>query len=185
MKVWEVDEDLNNIEFKPSPEISGEVAQTPRSSTDFRDKYTYDHVFGPETSTQRVYRKCCKGLVATCCDGFNGTIMCYGQTSAGKTHTMTGSGGGGGEPGIMVLALRDIFKGMRTRLAEMEQKAGRFDRSNRCDRSDRSDRSGRSGRSDRSDRTGKSGDPIDPIDLPSMPPSSPCVMSVYARMSVE
>ncbi|KAI9477418.1 kinesin motor domain-containing protein, partial [Coemansia mojavensis] len=38
--------------------------------------------------------------------GFNGTIFAYGQTSSGKTHTMHGSGQ---EPGIIKLAVQEIF----------------------------------------------------------------------------
>ena len=38
--------------------------------------------------------------------GFNATVFAYGATSAGKTHTMLGYPG---EPGIMLLTLRDLF----------------------------------------------------------------------------
>ncbi len=38
-------------------------------------------------------------------EGYNGTIMAYGQTSAGKTHTMFGSGGASGiVPRVAALA---------------------------------------------------------------------------------
>ena len=37
---------------------------------------------------------------------FTGTVFAYGQTSSGKTFTMNGSSS---EPGIIPLAVRDIF----------------------------------------------------------------------------
>ena len=39
-------------------------------------------------------------------NGFNGTIVAYGQTSSGKTHTMSGDGQ---EPGIIPLTIHQIF----------------------------------------------------------------------------
>ena len=40
-------------------------------------------------------------------EGVNATVFAYGPTGAGKTHTMTGSPE---EPGVMVLALQQMFK---------------------------------------------------------------------------
>jgi centromeric protein E len=40
-------------------------------------------------------------------EGFNVTIFTYGQTASGKTFTMRG--GGDQAPGIIPLALREIF----------------------------------------------------------------------------
>ena len=34
---------------------------------------------------------CCKDIVSTALEGYSGTCLCYGQTGAGKTFTMTGS----------------------------------------------------------------------------------------------
>jgi hypothetical protein len=41
---------------------------------------------------------------------FLGTVFAYGQTSSGKTHTMAGSGT---EPGIIPLAVQEIFQYIR------------------------------------------------------------------------
>jgi len=38
--------------------------------------------------------------------GKNGSVFCYGATGAGKTHTMLGTVQ---NPGVMVLALKDLF----------------------------------------------------------------------------
>ena len=43
-------------------------------------------------SQEDVYDSCGRELVTRVLDGYNATIMAYGQTGAGKTHTMTGPG---------------------------------------------------------------------------------------------
>ncbi|KFW74658.1 Kinesin-like KIF9, partial [Manacus vitellinus] len=43
------------------------------------------------TSQDKVYETVARDLVAAALRGYNGTIMCYGQTGAGKTYTMTGA----------------------------------------------------------------------------------------------
>ena len=42
-------------------------------------------------------------------DGFNGSIMAYGQTTSGKTHTMLGQDG---DQGVLVESVQEIFKYM-------------------------------------------------------------------------
>jgi kinesin family protein 18/19 len=44
--------------------------------------------------------------------GKNGSVFCYGATGAGKTHTMLGTLQ---SPGIMVLALKDLFAKIKQR----------------------------------------------------------------------
>jgi len=60
------------------------------------DKFTfqYDAVFSPGTQEQ-VFADC-KELVQSVLDGYNVTIFAYGQTGAGKTHTMAGDPGNEG-----------------------------------------------------------------------------------------
>uniref|UniRef100_A0A8C9EQQ9 Kinesin-like protein n=1 Tax=Pavo cristatus TaxID=9049 RepID=A0A8C9EQQ9_PAVCR len=43
------------------------------------------------TSQELMYETVAKKLVSEALIGYNGTIMCYGQTGAGKTYTMTGA----------------------------------------------------------------------------------------------
>lgn len=40
-------------------------------------------------------------------EGYNATLMAYGQTTSGKTHSMLGQEHG--DPGVILLALRDLF----------------------------------------------------------------------------
>lgn len=44
-----------------------------------------------EYSQDEVYEASAQELVSSVVQGYNGTILCYGQTGAGKTFTMTGS----------------------------------------------------------------------------------------------
>ncbi|KAJ2455972.1 hypothetical protein EV183_000315 [Coemansia sp. RSA 2336] len=70
------------------------------------NSFTFDKVFDQKDSTQRVYDDIVKNIISSSMGGFNGTIFAYGQTSSGKTHTMHGSGQ---EPGIIKLAVQEIF----------------------------------------------------------------------------
>ena len=69
--------------------------------------YTFDRVFPPSANTQRVYDGICAPIVQAAMVGYNGTIFAYGQTSSGKTHTLMGDAE---EPGIIVLAVHDVFE---------------------------------------------------------------------------
>lgn len=44
--------------------------------------------------------------------GKNGSVFCYGATGAGKTYTMLGTVE---SPGVMVLAIKDLFSKIRMR----------------------------------------------------------------------
>ncbi|NXM04018.1 KIF9 protein, partial [Tyrannus savana] len=62
------------------------------------------------TSQDQVYEAVAKDLVAEALRGCNGTIMCYGQTGAGKTYTMTGATSEYKHRGIIPRALQQVFK---------------------------------------------------------------------------
>lgn len=69
--------------------------------------YTFDEVFGPDSSQQAVYQSCAAPLIDHIAAGGNATCFCYGATGAGKTHTMLGTREA---PGVMVLTLQEIFE---------------------------------------------------------------------------
>ena len=50
----------------------------------------FDHAFDTSAGQEDVYREVGLPVLNNILDGFNGTIMAYGQTSSGKTHTMQG-----------------------------------------------------------------------------------------------
>ena len=51
-------------------------------------------------------------LIEGVLQGRNGSVFCYGATGAGKTHTMLGTVK---NPGVMVLAIKDLFAKLRQR----------------------------------------------------------------------
>lgn len=60
-------------------------------------------------SQEDVFDYCAKAAVHKVVDGFNGTIMCYGQTGAGKTFTMNGSTANYKYRGLIPRAINKIF----------------------------------------------------------------------------
>ncbi|XP_034674880.1 kinesin-like protein KIN-7F isoform X2 [Vitis riparia] len=52
--------------------------------------YTFDRVFGQNCSTRQVYDEGAKEVALSVVNGINSSIFAYGQTSSGKTYTMTG-----------------------------------------------------------------------------------------------
>ena len=69
--------------------------------------YTLDHVYGPEATTTQLYQRSIKSLVDRAMEGYHSAILAYGQTSTGKTFTMTGTQD---EPGLIPLAITDCFR---------------------------------------------------------------------------
>ncbi|XP_061252964.1 kinesin-like protein KIF9 isoform X3 [Bos javanicus] len=63
-----------------------------------------------DASQDLVYETVAKDVVSQALNGFNGTIMCYGQTGAGKTYTMTGATENYKHRGILPRALQQVFK---------------------------------------------------------------------------
>ncbi|KAM7525649.1 hypothetical protein LguiA_015551 [Lonicera macranthoides] len=74
------------------------------------DTFEFDEVLTEFASQKRVYEVVAKPVVESVLDGYNGTVMAYGQTGTGKTYTL----GRLGEEdtaarGIMVRAMEDIL----------------------------------------------------------------------------
>ena len=65
-----------------------------------------DAVFDYNDDNAEVYSRTAAPVVAAVLSGINGTVMAYGQTSSGKTHTMSGTET---DPGVMTRAVEDIF----------------------------------------------------------------------------
>ena len=64
-------------------------------------RHYYDRAFDPESSTDKVYEYCGQDLVSGVVKGISGTIFAYGQTSSGKTYTMSD---------VSRMASEDIFR---------------------------------------------------------------------------
>ena len=57
------------------------------------DAYAFDTVLHEASSQTRVFDEVAKPVVEAVLKGYNGTVMAYGQTGTGKTHTMLARGG--------------------------------------------------------------------------------------------
>uniref|UniRef100_A0A8C9A8D5 Kinesin family member 27 n=1 Tax=Prolemur simus TaxID=1328070 RepID=A0A8C9A8D5_PROSS len=84
-----------------------------------RDRiFTFDFVFGKNSTQDEVYNTCIKPLVLSLIEGYNATVFAYGQTGSGKTYTI----GGGhvasvveGQKGIIPRAIQEIFQSISER----------------------------------------------------------------------
>jgi centromeric protein E len=66
----------------------------------------FDEIFYNESNAE-IYSLVAKDIINSTLEGFNATIFTYGQTSSGKTFTMTGTKE---EPGVIPLSIKDIFE---------------------------------------------------------------------------
>ncbi|XP_057500359.1 kinesin-like protein KIN-UB [Actinidia eriantha] len=74
------------------------------------DTYEFDEVLTEFASQKRVYEVVAKPVVESVLDGYNGTVMAYGQTGTGKTYTLGRLGDEDSSArGIMVRAMEDIL----------------------------------------------------------------------------
>lgn len=65
------------------------------------------NVFDEESTNAEVYEKLASPIVEKFINGYNGTILSFGQTSSGKTHTMVGNQS---TTGLIEMAIDDILK---------------------------------------------------------------------------
>jgi kinesin family protein 5 len=52
--------------------------------------YVFDQVYDPSASQAKLYETAVTPIVDSVLKGYNGTILAYGQTGAGKSYTMSG-----------------------------------------------------------------------------------------------
>ena len=69
-------------------------------------EYSFDHVFGPESSQEDVFAEV-KDMCSSLLLGVSATVFAYGQTGAGKTYTMLGTKE---NPGVNYRAVDSIFQ---------------------------------------------------------------------------
>ena len=53
-------------------------------------EFEFDRVFPPEATQLDIYKDTGESIAASVMQGYNGTILAYGQTASGKTYTMEG-----------------------------------------------------------------------------------------------
>lgn len=71
--------------------------------------FTFDKVFGFDSTQSQIFAEV-KDAIGSILAGFNGAIMAYGQTSAGKSHTMEGNTSSKDSLGIIPRCINGIFE---------------------------------------------------------------------------
>ena len=71
--------------------------------------FTFDAVFSDQSTQRQIYDVCAAPVVQSVLEGYNGTVFAYGQTGAGKTHTMEGAAEPSDMKGIIPNAIQHIF----------------------------------------------------------------------------
>jgi len=71
------------------------------------NSYTLDQIYEMEANNAEIYQKSVQPLVMATLEGYHASVFAYGQTSTGKTYTMSGTKH---SPGIVPLAVSDMFR---------------------------------------------------------------------------
>jgi kinesin family member 18/19 len=80
---------------------------SPGSYQSRQKEFTFDQVFDSRATQLQVFDQTVKPLCEAVIDGYNATVLAYGATGAGKTHTMIGEENNGG---IMYHTMNEIFQ---------------------------------------------------------------------------
>lgn len=77
-----------------------------------KHNFNFDQVYDDESSQEEIYSNTARLSVISALEGYNATIMAYGQTGTGKTYTMEGMRYNlkDDQRGIIPRAIEDIFK---------------------------------------------------------------------------
>ena len=73
-------------------------------------RFIFDRIFPPSSTQQDIYDFGVKGIIDSVLDGYNGTVLAYGQTSSGKTYTMQGEMDEERTQGIIPRMINHVFK---------------------------------------------------------------------------
>ena len=111
----------NGEEITSSCSAEGTVSIDDQQGSSF----TYDAVFGPESQQSEIFESVTE-LVDAVVSGYNGTIVAYGQTSSGKTHTIFGeesasSNSDEESAGLVQRSLKAIFEKMNASSSQQQQ----------------------------------------------------------------
>ncbi|KAM9554280.1 kinesin-like protein KIF18A isoform 2-T2 [Guaruba guarouba] len=72
-------------------------------------KFVFDAVFAENSTQLEVFEHTTKSVIGGFLNGYNCTVLAYGATGAGKTHTMLGSPE---DPGVMYLTMMALYNSM-------------------------------------------------------------------------
>ncbi|GES75817.1 P-loop containing nucleoside triphosphate hydrolase protein [Rhizophagus clarus] len=99
-EVWEVDNDLRRVGLQ-----TDYCERYKRQMTE----YFFDEVF-TGSDNKILFEKGVRDTIRSTMEGYNGTVFAYGQTSSGKTFTMTGTNS---YPGVIPQAVDCVFDYIR------------------------------------------------------------------------
>lgn len=73
--------------------------------------FSFDFVYEPQATQEFVYDNTARTATQSILEGYNATVLAYGQTGTGKTHTMEGFKYTGSDParGIVPRSMEEIF----------------------------------------------------------------------------
>ena len=110
------------------PAVLSSVRET-HSRADSK-KFVYDQVSGRDGTQEGIFESVGKPMCESVLQGYNATIFAYGQTGAGKTFTMMGSGEGaeGENKGL----IQRVFDYLFQRIGELETGEGKVEISCKC-----------------------------------------------------
>ncbi|KAI4876490.1 hypothetical protein NFI96_010591, partial [Prochilodus magdalenae] len=74
-------------------------------------QYQFDVFHGEQTTQQEVFLSSVKPIIPHILNGQNASVLAYGPTGAGKTHTMLGDQE---HPGVIPRAVREVFQLVRS-----------------------------------------------------------------------
>ncbi|CAD8128108.1 unnamed protein product [Paramecium sonneborni] len=80
-------------------------------------KFTFDKILDINANQSDVYEEIGKPIIDQILQGFNATLLMYGQTSSGKTYTMIGDQQ---QPGIIRRTISDLFEAIDSSPTESE-----------------------------------------------------------------
>ena len=72
-------------------------------------RFNFDRIFPPTSTQEDIYSFGVKGIIDSVLDGYNGTVLAYGQTSSGKTYTMQGDISNQNTYGIIPRMISHVF----------------------------------------------------------------------------
>jgi len=74
--------------------------------------FKFDYVYDEQSTQAFVYENTAKPAVYSTLEGYNATVLAYGQTGTGKTYTMEGFQFEGQHPdrGIVPRSMEEIFR---------------------------------------------------------------------------
>jgi kinesin family protein 5 len=73
-------------------------------------RFSFDRIFPPSSTQEDIYSFGVKEIIDSVLNGYNGTVLAYGQTSSGKTYTMQGEMEEECTQGIIPRMITHVFK---------------------------------------------------------------------------